>query len=129
MILTLHILALVLYATAWLLQLRGFRGGREPGRLEVVAVAAGLAVHALGLLLYALSNGSLPLQGLGPASSSLALAIALFALAASARSDLRAAGLFMLPMVLLLLGEAVWVGIEPTGAQIERRCSVGELAQ
>lgn len=87
----------------------------------MAVVGSGLAVHAIGLLLYALSYRSLPLVGLGPASSSLGLFIALFVLAASIRTDLRAAGLFLLPMVLLLLGEAVIVGIEPTGRQIAFR--------
>lgn len=121
MILGLHLLAFLLYATAWVLQLRGFRGGRQPGISEVRVVGGGLAVHAAGLLLYALSYRSLPLVGLGPASSSLALFISLFVFAASLRTDLRAAGLFLLPMVLLLLGESVIVGIEPTGRQIAFR--------
>ena len=118
MILGLHLLAFVLYATAWALQLQGFRGGRQPGISGVTVGGGGLAVHAAGLLLYALSYRSLPLVGLGPASSSLALFISLFALAASVRTDLRAAGLFLLPLVLLLLGQAIVVGIEPTGRQI-----------
>jgi ABC-type uncharacterized transport system permease subunit len=121
MILGLHLLAFVIYAAAWVLQLRGFRAGRELGTSEVAVVAGGLVVHATGLLIYALLFRSLPLVGLGPASSSLGLFIALFALAASIRTDLRAAGLFLLPMVLLLLGEAVLVGIEPTGRQIAFR--------
>lgn len=121
MILGLHLLAWVLYATAWVLQLRGFRGGKEPGASEVTVVGGGLAVQAAGLLLYAVSYRSLPLVGLGPASSSLALFIALFVLAASVRTDLRAAGLFLLPPVLLLLGEAVVVGIVPSGQPIAFR--------
>lgn len=121
MILGLHLLAFALYATAWALQLAGFRGGREVGRLEVSAVGIGLVAQAVGILLYAHVYRSLPLVGLGPASSSLALAIAIFVFAASVRSDVRAAGLFLLPLVLLLLGEALLVGIEPAGRQIAFR--------
>lgn len=121
MILALHLIAFVLYAAAWVLQLRGFRAGRDPGGAEVTAVGAGLAVHAAGLLLYAVSYRSLPLVGLGPASSSLALFISLFVFAASLKTDLRAAGLFLLPPVLLLLGEAMVVGIEPSSRQIAFR--------
>lgn len=121
MILELHLVAFALYAAAWALQLAGFRAGRNVGRLEVPAVAIALVAHAAGILLYAHTYRSLPLVGLGPASSSLALAIGIFVLAASVRSDLRAAGLFLLLPVLLLLGEALLVGVEPAGRQIAFR--------
>ncbi|UCG75803.1 MAG: cytochrome c biogenesis protein CcsA [Gemmatimonadota bacterium] len=121
MILVLHLIALALYLTAWVLQLRGFRQGKALGELEVTAVGAGLGVHAAGILLYALAYRSLPLVGIGPASSSLAFAIGLFVFAASVRSDVRSAGLFLLPPMLLLLGEAILMGIEPAGRQIAFR--------
>ena len=121
MTLALHVVAFALYAMAWVLQLRGFREGREPGRKELLAVRSGAAVHAAGLILFAGVYRVLPLVGVGPASSSLALAIAVFVAVASVRPELRPSGLLMLPLVLLLLGEALFVGITPADAQITFR--------
>lgn len=121
MILALHLIAFVLYATAWTLQLRGFRAGREPGRNELLAVRAGAATHAAGLILFTATHRLLPLVGVGPASSSLALAIAVFVTVASVRDELRPSGLLMLPLVLLVLGEALFVGVTPAHEQITFR--------
>lgn len=115
MVLTLHALAGAGYLLAWILQLRGFRdrvGG--PRGLAMWVAAAAAALHLAGVLAYGLTYGTPPLVGLGPASSTLAVTIALAFLGASAlREETRAAGLFVLPCVLLLLGEALVVGIEP----------------
>jgi ABC-type uncharacterized transport system permease subunit len=121
MILALHLIAFALYATAWILQLRGFHQGREPGRNELLAVRTGAAVHAAGLIAFTAVHRVLPLVGVGPASSSLALAIAVFVAVASVRTELRPSGLLMLPLVLLLMGEAIFVGIAPASAQITFR--------
>ena len=121
MILALHIAAFALYSVAWVLQLRAFRLGREPGRSELLAVQAGVAVQAAGLILFTAVHRVLPLVGVGPASSSLALAIAVFAAVASVRTELRPSGLLLLPPVLLLLGEALFVGIVPATSQITFR--------
>jgi len=121
MILALHLLALGLYSAAWVLQLREFRRGRESGHGGVRITAGGFAAHAAALGLFTLTYRSLPLIGLGPASSSLALVMVLFVLAASIHVDLRPAGLFLLPPVLLLVGEAVLVGVGPTAGQLAFR--------
>jgi HemX protein len=110
----LHLAALLGYLAAWGVLLRAFRAGGE--RLEYrgfqLAVAAVL-VHAVGLGAFLVHFGSLPLIGLGPASSTLALAIALLALGAGVRPERRPAVLFVLPIVYALLALAVLVGLRP----------------
>lgn len=119
MVLLLHLLAIVGYLAGWLLQLRGLETAREgEGSGSAFAVtAAGAGIHAAALVIFSAQRGTLPLVGLGPASSSLALVIALFLLAASLRADVRPAGLFVLPFILLLLAEATVVGLEPASRQ------------
>lgn len=114
MIVPLHVLALLAYAGAWVLELRAFRAA-EPGeqRPALVLVLVGVAVHLLALGVYAVQHQVLPLVGVGPASSSLALLLVGLTVAAAEAYDVRSVSLFLLPLSLLLLGEAVWVGVEP----------------
>ena len=112
----LHLTALATYVGAWGAFLRAFRdGGSAPAVLTTgwrVAVAA-CGLHLLGLAVFVVDRGALPLVGLGPASSTLAMAIAVLLLGASLREEVRPAALFVMPMIVLLLGEAVVVGLEP----------------
>lgn len=121
MVLGFHLLAITGYAAAWLIHLRAFGsrpgGDSAPGAAILTTLAAFLA-HGGGLLAFSLAQGGLPLVGLGPASSTLAFVIALFLLAASIRAEARPSGLFVLPFVLLLLGEALWVGVDPSPREL-----------
>lgn len=114
MVSLLHLAALAGYLGAWAVFLRDFREG-EDGRAStgwrLALAAAGL--HLAGLAAFTLLHGSLPLVGLGPASSTLALVIAALLLGASVRDEVRPAALFVVPLILLLLAEAVAVGLEP----------------
>ena len=115
MVFVLHLLALLGYGAAWLLHLRGFqsRTAGPPGAEGAALLTLGAAIaHAGALLSFSLVRDTLPLVGLGPASSTLAFVIVLFLLFASLRAEVRPAGLFVLPFVLLLLGEALLVGID-----------------
>lgn len=114
MVLFLHLTAIAAYGAAWAIQVREFRvreAGPEGGG-ELLALALGAAAHLAGLALYSVSHGAAPLVGLGPASSSLALVIVLVVLGASIRPETRPAGLFLIPVALLLLVEASLAGIE-----------------
>lgn len=116
----LHLLALSGYLGAWAALLRAFREGG--GDLEAIGWKVGLGaatVHAVALAAFLLEHRTLPLIGLGPASSTLAMAIALLTLGASIREDVRPTTLFVLPMVMALLAEAVLVGVVPTPHQTE----------
>lgn len=115
LILFLHLAALAAYLGGWAVFLRAYRdGGTGRVRLGLRIALAGAGVHLSGLVAFAVLHRTLPLVGLGPASSTLALAIAVLVLAASvAREEARPAVLFVMPLTMLLLGEAVAVGIDP----------------
>lgn len=114
MIFALHLLAFLAYGAAWGLQVRAFRTGdsgrRSPG---LGTLLTGLGLHLLALGVYAGQHQALPLAGLGPASSSLALLLVLTTLAAAELYDAGPVALAVLPLSLLLLGEALLVGVEP----------------
>jgi ABC-type uncharacterized transport system permease subunit len=110
----LHLSALAGYLGAWALFFRAFREGGSPAEETGLKLALGAAaVHGLGLALFGVQHSVPPLVGLGPASSTLAFATALLVLAASTREANRPTALFVLPLVVLLVAEAVAVGVRP----------------
>lgn len=114
----LHALALASYLFAWGVQLRAFLRGDEYGATPGIRpVLAGFALHLAGLAAFVAEYGGLPLVGLGPASATLSFVLAAFVLGTSLGSDLRAAGLFLLPVLMALLGEGIYVGIAPATLQ------------
>lgn len=118
MIDVLHVLALLAYGGAWGLQVRAFRAG-DPGKQNpaLFVTLAGVGLHLLALGVYAGQYQVLPLIGVGPASSSLALLLVVMTLTAAEMYDVRSVSLFLLPLSLFLMGEAVWVGVEPAVRQ------------
>lgn len=115
----LHAAAFALYLGGWALFLRAYtRGGADGVGPGFRLVLAGAVVHLAGLVVFGLEHRILPLVGLGPASSTLAFAITVLVLAAaSVRTEVRPAVLFVMPMTMLLLGEAVLVGLDPAAHQ------------
>lgn len=113
-IFALHLAALAGYVAAWGFLARAFRsgGGLQESVGWWTAVGAVL-VHTLGLAWFVARYRTFPLVGLGPASSSLALAIALLTLGAAVRQERRPTALFVLPVVVVLTGLAVLVGLQP----------------
>lgn len=122
MVSLLHLAALAGYLGSWAVFLRDFREGdaRRAGVGWRLAVGAA-AVHLAGLVAFTLVHDTLPLVGLGPASSTLALVIAALLLGASVREEVRPSALFVVPLILLLLSEAVAVGLEPAVRQTSFR--------
>lgn len=103
------------YAAAWLLQVRAFRAGRDdPRRASLGLAAAAAAVHLAALLLFWATERASPLVGAGPASATLALALAGGFFFANRTPERWSVGLLVLPLVLILLGAAIWVGFSPT---------------
>ncbi|HKK07734.1 MAG TPA: cytochrome c biogenesis protein CcsA, partial [Gemmatimonadota bacterium] len=99
---------------AWAFLLRAFRRGGGPQESAGWWTGVGaVLLHGAGLAAFIVRYRTLPLVGLGPASSALALAIALLALGAAIRPDRRPASLFVLPVVVGLMGLAVVVGLQP----------------
>lgn len=115
LILFLHLAALAAYLGGWAVFLGAYRTGGTDGVDRGLRFALlGAAVHLSALVLFAVAHRTLPLVGLGPASSTLALVIALLVLAAAvSREEARPAVLFVLPLTMLLLGQAVTVGLDP----------------
>jgi len=116
MTLVLHAVALALYAFAALLFVASLV--REASRLSPFATAtagAAAATHAAALAVFLSQWGELPLVGLGPSLSTLAFLIAVGSLIVSLAGRVGPVGLVLVPVVALLVGTALLVGIEPVG--------------
>lgn len=111
-----HLLALLLYSAAFLLWLRSLlAGGRDRGALPAWAATTGALVHLVALARYALTHGELPLVGLGPSLSTLALLIALGLVATLALREAQRIGVLLLPLAILLQSCALAAGLRPSG--------------
>lgn len=78
----------------------------------------GLGLHAAGVAVFTARYGELPLVGLGPSLSTLALLTAVSLLMAGALEEARPLGVVLLPFVALLTGAALLLGIAPGGEQL-----------
>lgn len=117
MVTALHVVALICYlAVAAALALPLFDGGRRvphgAGRWAVSAVAA----HGAGLGAYVAVFGELPLVGIAPSLSVLAFLIGIFLLLLAWPGEAHTLGVILSPLVALLLGVTLWLGMVPTGA-------------
>ncbi|HEX8317159.1 cytochrome C assembly family protein [Longimicrobium sp.] len=116
--LALHTVALLLYAaTAGMLGLSMARGGHGAPRAATPALALGVGAHGAALGAFAARHHELPLVGLGPSLSVLALLIALgsLVLALTRTSPL---SLVLVPVAAALAAVAEIVGLAPgVGAQ------------
>jgi HemX protein len=116
MIGVLHAAALVLYALAAALFLASLV--RQNVRLSPVATAlfmAGVVAHAGALAAFLTTWGELPLVGLGPSLSTLAFLIAVGSLIVATAGRVGPLGLVLVPVVVLVLGAALLVGLQPEG--------------
>lgn len=112
-----HFIALILYLAAFLLWLRtlmaGVGGG---GSVAAWTAAAGVAVHLAAVMRYAVDFGELPLVGLGPSLSMLALLTGVGLVAALAVREGVRVGIVLLPLAIVLQAIALAAGIRPSGA-------------
>ncbi len=116
MVTILHGAALLGYLAAGVLQTVSFARGRaEAPRVGVALVGAAALAQLAALVAFAIRFGELPLVGLAPSLSTLTFLIALFLLFATAASDARPVGLVLLPVIVVLLGGALLLGIRPSG--------------
>jgi HemX protein len=116
------ILALILYVAAFLLWLRALlAGGQSRGALPAWIAAAGVVVHVFALATYTLQYGELPLVGLGPSLSVLALLTAAGLVGALAVQEGERIGIVLLPLAVLLQASAVVAGIRPSSAAADFR--------
>lgn len=114
MIALFHAVAAALYLAAAGLLIGSLAGGRRivPGAAAPLTAAA-VAVHTVGLGLFTIRYGELPLVGLAPSLSSLAYLIGGFLLPATLFRDTRPLGLVLAPLVVVLLIAALALGIHP----------------
>ncbi|MEC9298647.1 MAG: cytochrome c biogenesis protein CcsA, partial [Gemmatimonadota bacterium] len=90
-------------------------GGRGRGpMIAFVLAAAGVAVHALALARFAAEYGQLPLNGLAPSLSTVALIVGIGLVATLGLGEGRRVGIVLVPVVILLQAVAVSLGIEPS---------------
>ena len=108
--------ALLLYVGSLILWFRSLlSGGRGRGpMIAFVLAAAGVAVHALALARFAAEYGQLPLNGLAPSLSTVALIVGLGLVATLGLGEGRRVGIVLVPVVILLQAVAVSLGIEPS---------------
>ena len=111
-----HLIALVLYLAAFLLWLRTLvAGGRSGGALAAWTAAAGVALHLAAAMRYAAVFRELPLVGLGPSLSMLALLTGVGLVGALAVREGERVGIVLLPLAILLQTTALLAGIRPSG--------------
>lgn len=91
-----------------------FAGGRAAvPRAGTALVAAGVALHAAGLVAFVATHAELPLVGLGPSLCTMAFFIALSLLIATVTSESRPVALVLLPLTAVLVGIALALGVAP----------------
>lgn len=112
-----HFVALLLYIVALLLWFRVVYGapGERGIRWAAWVTAAAVSMHAVAVATYVSKYGELPLVGVGPALSSLALIMGLLLVSTLALGEVARVGIALLPIVALVQGAALAVGIEPSG--------------
>jgi HemX protein len=119
---TLHILALGVYAlTAALLALSLARSlARLPGA-ATVSLTLAVALHGGALAALTAEHGELPLVGLGPSLSVLALLVALGSLMLATLGRTGPLGLVLVPVAAAVAGAAQVAGLHPQAQEIAFR--------
>ena len=111
-----HLLALLLYNAAFLLWLRTLLGGGRGGDAPPAwTTAAGVATHMIAVGVYTAEFRELPLVGLGPSLSMLALLVTTGLLGAVVVREGERVGILLLPLAIVLQATALAVGIRPSG--------------
>ena len=110
-----HSLALFLYVAAFLLWLRTLLTGAQDRGTTLAGAAAVLAVtaHFVALARYTSVWGELPLVGLAPSLSSLALIVGLGLVATLALGEAARVGILLVPLIVVMEAVALFLGVEP----------------
>ena len=116
-----HFISLVLYAGSLITWLRSLtKGGRGPGPSVAFSLASlGVLVHGFALFRFTSSYNQLPLTGLGPSLSSLALVIGLALVGTIVFGEGRRIGIVVIPFIILLETMAIILGIEPSAEVLD----------
>lgn len=118
-----HFITLALYIGAFGLWVRTLLRGARPGRPMAAALlaAAGVAVHLVALVGFVTEFGELPLVGLAPSLSTLSLIIGFGLLAALAVGEAGRVGILLIPLMIVLEGVALGLGVEPAPTALDFR--------
>lgn len=113
--------ALLLYLTASGVLAYSFADGREAGpRTGTALAAAGVLLHGGALAAYTVLHGELPLVGLGPSLATLGFLIGVF-LTVTTITSARPVGLVLVPVIAVLAGLALLLGVQPSGEDLAFR--------
>ncbi len=112
----LHGFSLASYLVAGGLVAGSLAAGRSTVlRGAVTLIALAVASHAIGIALFVLDFGELPLVGLAASCSSLAFLIGASLLGAALLREIRPLALVLIPLIALLLALSITLGIVPSG--------------
>jgi len=116
-----HFVSLLLYIGSLSIWLRSLtKGGRGPGPSVAFSLAAlGVSVHTYSLAVFTSTYGQLPLVGIGPSLSSLALVTGLALVATIGFGEGRRVGIVVIPFIILLETIAVTLGVEPSNEVLD----------
>ncbi len=116
-----HAVTLLLYIGSLILWFRSLQsGGRGRGpKIAFGLAVAGVAAHAVALACFTVEYRQLPLNGLAPSLSTVALTIGIGLVATLGLGEGRRVGIVLVPVVVLLEVVAVSLGIEPAPAQLD----------
>ena len=118
----LHIGALTGYVTAAVVLSRALAHAERTAPRSAAALAtAGVVLHVVAAIAYTTRYDELPLVGVGPSVSVLALLCAWFTVALLWLRDVRPIGVVLLPLASLLLIGALLLGIEPAHGDLAFR--------
>lgn len=118
-----HYIVLLLYIGAFVLWLRALLTGRRaqgPSAASLVAVA-GVLAHVAALAVYTSTFGELPLVGLAPSLSTLSFIMGLGLVASLVLGEAGRVGILLIPVMILLEGTALVLGMEPAPAALDFR--------
>jgi len=114
--------ALLLYIVSAGVLALSFAGGRDtPPRSGTWLAAGGVTLHGVALAAFTATHGELPLVGLSPSLATLGFLIGIFLLVTVATSESRPVGLVLLPLIALLAGLALVLGLRPAGTPLAFR--------
>ncbi len=91
------------------------RGDRRLPRVAAGTVLVAVILHGLAFAAFLERWNELPLVGLGRVLFTLAMLLAIGSILAATLGQARTVGLVLLPVVVLLMGAAVAIGVVPTG--------------
>jgi len=87
--------------------------------LAFAAGVAGVIAHTVALVRFTLLHGELPLVGLAPSLSTLALVVGVGLLATIGLGEVRRVGIVLIPLVIVMEGVAVVLGIRPAQGALD----------